>query len=479
MVLGLWSLVFENTIADQRSKTKDERPKTKLKRNSHFAMSMSAPKLSVIETRALAEEAFIYGYPLVLMAVSRDVMTTGRGKSPVNRFHHLRTFPDHTFTDVVSPNADTLYSSAWLDVSREPLVLSLPDTDGRYYLMPLLDAWTNVFASPGKRTTGTGRGDYAITGPRWRGELPAGLQELRAPTEMIWLIGRTQTNGKADYAAVNKLQDEYNLTPLNSWEIADAPPAKPADNLPVDTMTSPVDQVARMDARAFFGRFTELLRGNPPYAADAPMLEKLARLGIVPGHSFAEGTFDTAGAAALDVGVKEGLRKLIASAQAADELINGWRIGLGYGAFGPDYALRAKVALVGLGANISEDAVYPMARVDADGNPLNGSHRHVLHFEKDQIPPVNAFWSLTMYNERQAFVENPIGRYAIGDRDKLKFNPDESLDLLIQQKSPGPDRESNWLPAPSDAFNLILRMYWPKREVLDSAWVPPAVTRVS
>jgi hypothetical protein len=439
---------------------------------------MSAPKLSAVETRSIAEEAFFYGYPLVLMAVSRDVLTTGRGKAPVNHFHHLREFPDHTFTDVVSPNADTLYSSAWIDVSREPLVLSLPDTDGRYYLMPLLDAWTNVFASPGKRTTGTQKGDYAITGPRWRGGLPADLQELRAPTEIIWLIGRTQTNDKSDVAAVNELQDQYKLIPLSSWKLGDAPRIKPIGSLPIDTVTSPVDQVARMDARTFFGRFAELLRGNPPYVTDAAMIEKLDHIGIVPGHSFAEGTFDSAGVTALEAGARDGLKKIIASAtENSDQMINGWRIGMGHGAFGTDYATRARVALVGLGANLSEDAVYPMTRVDSDEEPLSGRNRYVLHFERNQLPPVNAFWSLTMYNARQAFVGNPISRYAIGDRDRLQFNTDGSLDLLLQYKSPGSEYESNWLPAPADAFNLILRLYWPKREVLDGAWVPPPVQR--
>jgi hypothetical protein len=436
---------------------------------------MSTPRLSPIETRAIAEEALIYAYPLVLMAVTRDVMTTGPHKAHLNSFDHKREFPDPTFTDVVSPNADTLYSSAWLDVSKEPVVLGLPDTGGRYYLMPLLDAYTNVFASPGKRTTGTGSGNYAITGPRWRGDLPPGLHQLRAPTEMVWLIGRTQTNGKSDCATVARLQDEYKLTPLSVWEGSALPTAKPAANLSIDTRTPPVDQVSRMDARAAFGRLAQLWRSNPPYPADAPLLNKLKLIGLVPGHSFAEGTFDTAGSQALNEGVKDGFRRIVDSANRIDSSSNGWTMALGNGAFGTDYALRAKVALIGLGANLAEDAVYAMARIDCEGKLFNGSERYVLHFEKEEIPPVNAFWSLSMYNNRQAFVENPLRRYAIGDRDQLKFNSDGSLDLFFQHRSPGVERDSNWLPAPPGGFNLVLRMYWPRREVLDGSWVPPAV----
>lgn len=431
------------------------------------------------EKKQVAQEVYIYAYPLVLMDVSKRVMAA---KAPVNTFHHMRAFPDHTFTDVVSPNADTLYSSVWLDLAKEPIVLSLPAMGKRYYLMPMLDAWTNVFASPGTRTTGNGKGDYAITGPNWKGDLPKGVTNIKSPTEMVWMIGRTQTNGKADYAAVRKVQDQYRLTALSAFGTPSAktktPAAAPAPG--ADTKSAPVDQVAAMSAESFFSRFASLLPGNPPLKDDGPMIEKMKKLGIVPGQPLDLKKLDAASANGVKEGAKAALEGIVAAARkGGGGLKNGWTIHLDIGTYGTEYPKRALIAWVGLGANIPEDAVYPLTRVDADGKPLNGANRYVLHFDKGQTPPVNGFWSLTMYNDKQFFVENPIGRYAIGDRDTLKLNKDGSLDIHIQHESPGKDKESNWLPAPKDGFNLVMRMYWPKKPVLDGTWVPPAIKRVN
>lgn len=216
-------------------------------RKGHDEDRSSAPNMSAAqaEFRQLATEAFVYAYPLVLMDATRQVMAA---RGPANMFNHMRAYPDHTFTDVVSPNADTLYSAAWLDLSREPVVLSVPATAKRYYLMPMLDAWTNVFASPGTRTTGNGAGRYAIVGPRWSGELPADVKEIRAPTEMVWIIGRTQTNGAADYPQVHKIQDQYKLAPLFATGSNDTPSAAPPAPAPSAKKIAPVEQVAAMDA---------------------------------------------------------------------------------------------------------------------------------------------------------------------------------------------------------------------------------------
>jgi len=237
--------------------------------------------------RDTAKDAYVYGYPLVLMDVTRAKMTNVPSSSglaaPMGQFANVRTFPDATFVDVVSPNADTLYSSAWLDLKQERIVMSVPDTHGRYYLMPMLDAWTNVFASLGKRTTGTAKGNYAITGPGWSGALPAGVKEIKSPTNMVWIIGRTQTNGKADYAAVHAIQDKYKLTPLNAWGKPYTPPANVPIDPKIDMKAAPVDTVAAMDASTFFNRLAVLMKDNPPAAADAPMVARLASIGIVPG----------------------------------------------------------------------------------------------------------------------------------------------------------------------------------------------------
>ena len=427
--------------------------------------------------KKLSAEVFTYGYPLVLMDVTREVMTA---RTPVNTFNHLRAFPDATFTKVVSPNADTLYSSAWVDVGSEPVVLSVPDTAGRYYVMQMLDAWTNVFASPGKRTTGTRRGAFAIVGPDWQGTLPKGITEVRAPTNMVWLIGRIQTNGKADYPNVHRLQDQFRLVPLSAWRKGTriATPVAPRVGL-VDTETPPSEQVAAMDAQAFFSRMAALLQANPPGPDDVAMLEKMQRMGIKAGEPFKTTVLEPSTARAVQEGATAALAAIGANARKSAAGSTGWRVQHDTGTYGADYERRAAVALSGLGANLPEDAVYPIARADATGRPFDGGSRYVLHFEKGQLPPAKAFWSLSAYNDKQAFASNPLQRYTIGSRDRLRYNRDGSLDIYIQYERPAPDQVANWLPAPPDAFNLMMRAYWPDQVVLDGKWMPPAVQRVN
>jgi hypothetical protein len=439
-------------------------------------------QLSPGEVEKIAKEAYIFGYPLVLMDVTRQVMTAcpspGENCAPINQFTHIRAFPDPTFTDVVSPNADTLYSIAWLDLSKEPMVLSVPDTKGRYYVMQMLEAWTNVFAAPGPRTTGTAKADFAIVGPGFKGKLPAGLKKIASPTNLIWILGRTQTNGKADFEAVHAVQAQYKLTPLSAWGKPYTPPA----TVPVDPKASkeaPVEQVGKMAAQTFFARLNTLMRANPPAAADAGVLKRFAALGIAPGKQFSLQKLDPAAQSALEKGVAEARQEIAAAAQKPKgKVANGWSLIYDLGSYGTDYLHRAGVALVALGANLGMDAIYPITRADAEGKPLAGQNKYVMHFAKDQLPPVNAFWSVTMYNNKQFFVKNPLNRYAIGDRDKLTFNADGSLDIYIQHESPGQDKESNWLPAPKDGFNLIMRLYWPQKVILDGTWTPPPVKQV-
>ncbi len=444
----------------------------------------AAPDVGEAAARALAVDAYLYGYPLVIMDVTRQGFTAvpkAEGmKAPVNQMLHIRAFPDYTFTDVVSPNADTLYSTAWIDVKAEPIVLSVPALAKRYYLMQLMDAWTNVFASPGTRTTGSGKGDFAIVGPGWTGTLPTGVTELKSPTNMVWLVGRTQTNGKGDYAAVHAVQDQYKLTPLSAFGKPHTPPAAVPVAPGIDVKTPPVEQVARMDARTFFGRLNALMQDNPPAAADAPALARFAALGVGPGKRFDPTALSSPVAKAVEEGVRAGQARLGEEAKKPHgTMVNGWSVLPSNTAnFGTDYSFRAVVALLGLGANLPVDAIYPHATVNADGQPLSGANRYVIRFPKGQLPPVKAFWSVTMYNAKQAFVQNPIGRYAIGDRDKLKSAPDGSVALYVQHESPGKDKESNWLPAPSDSFNLFMRLYWPGEAIVDGTWKMPPVEKV-
>ncbi len=426
-------------------------------------------------------QAYIYAYPMVLMEMTRRVSTNVEAPkgfhSPMNQFAHLRAFPDHTFREVVRPNADTLYSSLWFDVSKEPLVLSVADTGGRYYMLQMMDMWSDVIATPGSRTSGTKAANFAIVGPKWQGELPDGVESIRSSTNIGWIIGRTQTNGAADYENVHRIQDGYRATPLSQWGESNVPVSKAAVNSKWDTKTPPPVQVAKMSAKAYFELFAKLLKNNPPHELDWNMVQQLKQIGIIPGEDFEFSKLSVNTQKDLKRAVGEA-QKMIAEKRAA-ETVNGWKIAREMiGNYGSSYLQRAYIALVGLGANVPEDAVYPMSNVDSDGQPYNGKHRYVIHFDKSELPPIRGFWSLTMYNEQLYFADNPIGRYAIGDRDQLEFNKDGSLDIYIQQASPGKDKESNWLPAPKGDFDLVLRLYWPRLEVLTGDWNPPAVKRV-
>ena len=440
-------------------------------------------QLSADEAEKINVEAVAYGVPLVVMDVTKRVSTNVPGPqpnahAPVNQFGHAlqyRPASDHT---VVRMNVDTLLSWAWLDLSQEPIVLSVPDTRGRYYLMPMLDAWTNVFASPGTRTTGNGAGHFAVTGPLWMGALPKGVKEIKAPTNTVWIIGRTQANGPQEYAAVNAIQKEYKLTPLSAFGKPYTPPPGVVDPA-VDMKTSPADQIATMDATTFFKTLARLMASDLPPATDAPVLARLAKIGVVPGQDFDPGKLDPAVAKALGDSVKIAWQQLQEAAKTTGKTVNGWAIAPNNaGNFGTDYQLRGVITVVGLGVNLTADAIYPTAFTDGDGKPLSGDHRYMVHFDKGQAPPANAFWSLTMYDAQSFFVENPINRYNIAAWMPLKYDPDGSLDVYVQKDSPGKDREASWLPAAAGDFSITMRVYWPKPAMLDGSWTPPPVKRV-
>jgi hypothetical protein len=435
------------------------------------------------EADEIGVEAYVYAYPLVLMDATRRVMTnieavTPTGRAPMNQFGHRSTFPDAKFIDVVRPNADTLYSALWFDVTGEPLLIRVPDSGGRYYLLQMLDLWTDVFASPGTRTTGHGPQAFVLAGPRWEGKLPPGAELLRSPTGVGWVIGRTQTNGKADYDNVHKFQAGISAVPLSALGRGYEPPKGKVD--PSVPRVAPVEQVARMDAATFFARFAELTRDNPPHANDSPVLQRIKRLGLEPGKPFDLARATPQARRALTKAVPAAMKKIIGHVRRAGILVNQWRmLATPVGTYGTDYLRRAGIAYFALGANVSEDSIYPTAFTDADGRPFDSGKKYVLHFPKGQLPPVRAFWSLTMYNDRQLFADNPIDRYAIGDRDRLQFGKDGSLTLYIQRESPGKDREANWLPAPAaGGFSMNLRLFWPRPEALEGTWVPPPVRRV-
>jgi hypothetical protein len=450
-----------------------------------LAMTPARSADSVAEQDAyeIGVEAYTYLYPLVLMdATRRQAVNVEAGKvigrGPMNVFTHVPIFPPADFRDVVRPNFDTLYSIAWLDLTKEPMVVTAPDTQGRFYLLPMLDMWTDVFASPGKRTTGTGAGRVGVVPPHWNGKLPQGVQRIDAPTPYVWIIGRTQTNGAKDYEAVHKVQAGYTITPLSQWG-KKPQPVKAIIDPAVDMKTAPMIQVDTMAAGKFFAYAAELLKVNPPHITDQPIIARMRRIGIVPGQSFDLEKADPAVMRALERAAPDALKNMQTKIPTLARVVNGWSMNTDtMGVYGNYYLKRAIVALVGLGANVPEDAVYPLNLGDADGKPLTGTNKYVLQFAKNEIPPVTAFWSITLYDKDGFPTANALNRNAIGDRDDLKFNADGSVDLYFQNESPGKDKESNWLPAPTGDFNLTMRLYAPKLEVLDGRWAPPPIRRV-
>lgn len=429
-----------------------------------------------------AEEAFLYCYSLVIMDITRKKLTntetpTSDG-APVNQFANKSSYPDYTFTDVVRPNADTYYSTAFLDLSKDALVLSLPNTNDRYYLMPMLDAYSNVFSSPGKRTTGTEAGNFLITGPDWKGTVPEGMKEqIKAPTNMVWILGRIQCNGKEDgEKVVIPIQKKLKLTPLSSWGKEYTEPKGTID--PTVPKEDPNNAVLNMPIDQFFNYANTLMVSNPPKPEDKPAMDKFKAIGVQPGGKFDLSKFDAATQSAM----KEIPKKVYAGFDQAlakpEKLTNGWNILMkNMGSYGINYPFRALITYAGLGANLPQDAVYPSNSLDQDGKPYSGANKYVIHFDKGMTPPVDGFWSLTMYNQAGYFIQNPINVYAVGHGAPFTYNADGSLDIYIQNESPGKDKENNWLPAPKDQFNVMMRLYWPKETIINGTWTPPAIKK--
>lgn len=442
--------------------------------------SHAQSKITAEEAHSIGVDAYIYFYPLLSMDITRKQFTNiepGKefGKGPMNMFVSVPQYPPANFKGVVRSNFDTLYSIAWLDLTKEPLVIAAPDTDGRFYLLPMLDMWTDVFASPGWRTTGTEAGQFLVTPPGWTGTVPAGMSHLPAPTPFVWVIGRTKTDGAADYAAVHKIQAGYTVTPLS--RLGKEPEAVTVKVDPaVDMKTPPKIQVDSMSAANYFTYAAELLKVNPPHSTDQPMLAQIKRIGIEAGKPFNMDTLDPQIQAALQSVPQDAQALMTWKVPTLAREVNGWSMNTDtMGVYGNYYLKRAIVTQMGLGANLPEDAIYPLNIGDSNGKPLEGANKYVLHFNKGEAPPVNAFWSITLYDPQGFQVANSLDRFAVSSWMPFKDNADGSLDLYFQNESPGKDLEANWLPAPKGPFNLTMRLYGPKAEALNGKWNPPAV----
>jgi len=445
---------------------------------------------NIFEALPEAIDAYVYGYPLVTMEMTRRVMTNVEKpegtRAPMGQLVRMREYPSAAFRDVTAPNADTLYTTAWIDVGREPWVLSLPDAANRYYLFPMLDGWTDVFQVPGKRTTGTGAQTYAITGPGWQGTLPAGVTEYKSPTALVWLLGRIYCTGTPeDYAAVHKLQDQISIVPLSAYGKPYTPPPGKVDPS-INMKTAVREQVNALSVDDYFNLLARLMKNNPPAAADGPMLAKMARIGIVPGQPFDSGKLGPVAKRAMSEVPKIAndriMRWMKEGILAGDlKLEHGWLFTTKTGEYGVNYIQRALITAIGLGANRPQDAIYPTSEGPDVLGSYTGAKKYVMHFPKGGLPPAEGFWSLTMYDKDYFFVANPLNRYSISARQNLKANADGSVDLYIQNESPGADRESNWLPAPKDKFILMMRLYWPQMtppSLLDGTWKIPQVKAV-
>lgn len=441
-----------------------------------------AAALTAEDAQSIAVEAYVYFYPLITMDITRKQLTNmeptpGGIGGPMNRFANIGEFPAADMKVVVRPNFDTLYSSGWLDLTKEPMIVSAPDTDGRYYLLPMLDMWTDVFASPGWRTTGTGAGDFLVTPPGWTGSVPDGMSHIPAPTPYVWVIGRTKTDGPSDYDAVHKIQAGYKITPLSQMGKAPVAPEVKIDPA-IDMKTPPKTQVDTMSGEKYFAYAAELLKLHPPHITDQPIIARLKQIGFEAGKSFDPASADASAQKAIQDAPGLGQQLMKWKVQSLARIANGWSMNTDtMGVYGNYYLKRAIVSQLGLGANLPEDAIYPLNLADGDGQPLDGTHGYTLHFEKGATPPVDAFWSVTLYDTEGFQVANPLNRFAVSSWMPFAYNPDGSLDLYFQNESPGADREANWLPAPKGPFNLTMRLYAPRSDALTGKWNPPPVLK--
>jgi hypothetical protein len=444
---------------------------------------------SIAEVKTIAEEGFIYGLPIVMnYAVMYEYVVdknSGQYKAPFNQIHNEARVFTYEDTAVVTPNSDTPYSMLWLDLRAEPMVLSVPAVEKRrYYSVMLCDGNTFNYGYIGSRATGNEAGDYMVVGPDWKGETPPGIKKVfQSTTQFSAVIFRTQLFNPKDMPNVVKVQSGYKAQPLSAYLKQPAPAAAPAIDFPK------IDK--ELVKTNFFEYLDFALQFAPAGPEEKEIRAKLARIGIGPGKTFNFKDLSLEHKAEIALGMKEGDKKVDERIAAAGKDVNGWRVTSPFGNrefFNGDWLKRAASAKAGIYGNDAVEAMYPMTRNDGTGQPLDGSkNKYTLTFAKDQYPPVNAFWSLTMYDGKtQLLIKNPIDRYLVNSPmlPGMKKNPDGSLTIYIQKDSPGKAKESNWLPAPDGPIYLVMRLYWPKTEppsILppgEGTWQPPAVKMV-
>ncbi|HBL66777.1 MAG TPA: cell envelope protein [Achromobacter sp.] len=453
-----------------------------------FTSSYACAEISLSETRAIAEEGYIYGLPIVMnyaimyeYAVDKN---SSQYKAPFNQIrslHHVASYKD---TAIISPNSDTPYSMMFMDLRSEPIVLSVPAvTKPRYYSVQLIDGSTYNFGYIGSRSTGDEAGDYMIVGPDWKGVMPPGIRKVfRSETQLPFAIFRTQLFNPADMPNVVAIQSGYKAQPLSAYLKQPAPPAAPAIDFPRIN-----NDLAKTD---FFTYLGFALQFGPAAPEEVAIRAKLARLGIGADKKFSFEQLSAEQKSAVVKGMQDGHAKVENAIKNLGTKVNGWNI-VGAGGdsafYHGDWLKRAAVAQAGIYANDAAEATYPLTTTLPDGEPLDaGKHNYTITFREGQLPPVNAFWSVTMYDGKtQLLIENAIDRYLINSPmlSTMTKNADGSLTLYLQKTSPGADKENNWLPAPNDLMYLVMRLYWPKTEAPsilppgNGTWSPPQIVK--
>jgi hypothetical protein len=433
----------------------------------------------------IATLAYIWGFPLVTMERQFNYVTSPNvppmpGRGPANSPSCVSNLVNASYTDVVSPNADTLYCLTQFDLTNEPVVLVVPPISDRYYTFEFLDAYTNDYAYLGQRSTGETGGTYLIAGPDWNGQVPEGMTKIWTPTNLAWFINRILVKGPADVPNVNAIQDKIIVKPLSEFQgnTTSSPSAVTQVNASKEVPIGPQPALIAPTGIKIFDEISTAMVGNPLNPPDPVLVTKLASIGIGPGKTPSTEANDTI-KTALQTGITEGQKLIDAQVAKFGTVKNGWLVNTQTGTYGTNYLFRAAVTQFGLGANIGQEAFYPSTFTDSQGKPLSGNSSYLIHFEPGQTPPVDGFWSITMYNNKSLFVDNPINRYSIGQyTEGLKNNTDGSLDIYVQNANPGADKESNWLPAAEGSFNMILRLYLPQPQALNGTWQLPSVQNV-
>jgi hypothetical protein len=427
----------------------------------------------------IATLAYIWGFPLVTTERQFNFVTNpnippGPGRGPANMKSCAENLVNASFTDVVTPNSDTLYCLSQFDLTNEPVVIVVPPVEDRYYSFQFLDAYTNDFIYLGTRATGSSGGTYLLAGPDWKGQIPKGMSKIWSPTNLAWLVVRTLVKGPADVANVVAIQGQYDVKPLS--EFLGKPATQPAAqaNASQKVPIGPQPDLIAPTGIKLYDEIGQAMIGNPLNPPDPALVDKLESIGIGPGRTPSTQANDTI-KVALQTGISEGQKVIDTKLANFGTVENGWLVNAGLGIYGSDYLTRAAITQGGFGANVAQEALYPFSFTDSQGQPLSGANNYTLHFDPGQTPPVDAFWSVSMYNNKSLFVDNPLNRYSINSYSEVKNNTDGSLDLYIQNQNPGPDKESNWLPAPADSFNLVMRLYLPQPQVLNGTWSYPLV----